>query len=104
MDELDTATGRAEAGLDLQASPDLGIQIHSAPAGVITMAPQPDHVISIFMGAPVRVACRYAGRTHRRLQAHGDIDIVPAGVGGAWEDESAATALVVRISPTLLNA
>jgi len=102
MDESTAAAGWAqEKPIDI--SPDLGIQIHSAPAGVTTMAPQRDHVISIFMGAPVRVACRYAGRTHRRLQAHGDIDVVPAGVDGAWVDESPATALVVRVSPTLLH-
>jgi AraC family transcriptional regulator len=63
-----------------------------------------NHVISIHIGAPARVTCRYAGRTHRRLQAHGDIDVVPAGVAGAWEDETAATALVVHVSPALLGA
>jgi AraC family transcriptional regulator len=104
MDQQKTATGRGHGGRGTRPSPELGVRVFSPPAGVITMEPLQDHLISIHIGSPVRVTCRYAGRTHRRIQAHGDIDVVPAGVAGAWEDESAATALVVHVSSALLDA
>jgi hypothetical protein len=50
----------------IHSSHGIDIRLHSVPAGVTTMAPQRDHLISIYAGAPVRVACDYAGRTHRR--------------------------------------
>jgi AraC family transcriptional regulator len=103
MDEPVTATSSAPATPITRPSPGLRIGIFSAPGGIVAMPPLRDHLISIHVGAPVRVACRYAGRAHQRLQAHGDIDIVPAGVSGVWEDETAATALNLRIPPALLN-
>jgi AraC family transcriptional regulator len=104
MNEPNTATGKVQERRVTRASPDLRVRLFSPPPGVITMEPLEDHLISIHVGAPVRAICCYAGRTHRRLQAHGDIDVVPAGVSGAWEDETAASALVVHLSPALLAA
>lgn len=104
MDDPTRAADGVSNGTRTRPSPDLRVLVFSPPPGLTTMEPHQNHVISMHIGAPVRVTCRYAGRTHRRLQAHGDIDVVPAGIGGAWEDETAATALVVHVSPALLAA
>ena len=104
MAEPGAATSSGPTTPPTSPTPGLRVGIFNAPPGVTTLAPLRDHLISIHVGAPVRVACRYAGRAHQRLQAHGDIDVVPAGVAGIWEDETAATALTLRIPPALLNA
>lgn len=38
----------------------------------------------------------------RRVQKSGDIDIVPAGVSGSWEDDADCRLLQLRLHPTLL--
>ncbi len=82
-----------------------GIKVHlfAAPAGVTAMEPQASHLLSIHVGPPVRAACRCDGRTHERWQSEGDIDLVPAGLAGTWEDDRPATALLLRLSPGLLR-
>jgi AraC family transcriptional regulator len=82
----------------------ISIVLFSAPAGVTTLRPIEDHLLTIHVGAPVRVACRYDGRSHRRLQSHGDIEVVPAGMSGVWEDATPSTALSLRLSPALIGA
>jgi len=53
------------------------------------------HRIGIHVGTPVRARCACDGRRQSRLQAHGDADVVPAGVEGEWTDESDCTILRV---------
>ena len=72
-------------------------------AGVTTLSPLPDHLLVIHVGAPMRVTCRYSGRVPRRLSTHGDIEIVPAGLPGSWEDDAAGAVLALRLSPALLR-
>jgi len=81
----------------------LSVELLAMPAGVVELRPMTDHLLSIHAGAPVRVACRADGRTFRRLQQPGDIDVLPAGLTGIWEDETAATVLLLRLSPSLLR-
>lgn len=79
-------------------------ELHSLPPGVVALSPLPHHLLSIHAGTPVRATCRCDGHLRQRLQMRGDIDIIPAGVDGRWEDESSATALVLRLEPALLRA
>lgn len=78
-------------------------RLHHFPGGRVELAASPFDLISIHVGAPVRVTCHCDGVVHRRLQAHGDIDIVPAGTAGYWEDEGPASALVLRLPRDFLR-
>ncbi|MBC5801445.1 MAG: helix-turn-helix transcriptional regulator [Candidatus Eremiobacteraeota bacterium] len=62
----------------------------------------PNHNVSMLVGAPIIVTCRCGGVVQRRLQAPGDIDVVPAGFSGAWQYEGATTMLILNVSPSLI--
>src|SRR3954453_8927561 len=80
------------------------VRLRTTPAGVIALAPLPDHLLGMHVGAPIRAACRCGGRMQRRLQIHGDIDVGPAGQEGYWEDELSATVLSLRVSQALMHS
>ncbi len=63
----------------------------------------PKHSVSMHVGAPTQATCRCDGSVSRRFQSAGDIDIVPAGFCGAWEDEGPTTMLIVSVSPSLVR-
>jgi AraC family transcriptional regulator len=77
--------------------------LYATPGGTIDAPAVPHHLISIHVGAPVPGFCRCDGRSQRRLQIRGDIDIVPAGVPGIWEDDEASTILLLRLAPELVH-
>jgi AraC family transcriptional regulator len=62
------------------------------------------HRLGIHFGRAVNAHCQCDGRHHHRQQAHGDIDIVPAGLDGWWEDDRDCTILRLTIRPELLHA
>ena len=62
------------------------------------------HRLGIHFGRAVNAHCHCDGRYHHRQQAHGDIDIVPAGLDGWWEDDRDCTILRLTIRPELLQA
>jgi AraC family transcriptional regulator len=62
------------------------------------------HRIGIHMGKPVRANCVCDGKRHARLQAHGDADIVPAGVDGEWVDQSDCTVLRIWIEDDFVKS
>ena len=62
------------------------------------------HRLGIHFGRAVNAHCRCDGRHHHRQQAHGDIDVVPAGLDGWWEDDRDCTILRLTIRPELLHA
>lgn len=80
------------------------MHLQKLPAGKVSLAPQKRHLLAIHVGAPVRACCRLDGRTQHRLQMPGDIDIVPAGVSGDWEDEAPCSVLTVSLSQALVAA
>lgn len=86
-------------------TPAAGVKVHlfAAPAGITAMEPQAAHILSVHVGPPVRASCRCDGRSHERWQAEGDVDLVPAGLAGTWEDDRPATALILRLSPGLVR-
>jgi AraC family transcriptional regulator len=88
-----------------EAAPAGGLSVErlALPAGVVELRPMADHLLSIHAGPPVRVACRADGRSFEGLQRRGDIDILPAGLTGRWEDETPATVLLLRLAPAVLR-
>jgi len=86
------------------AKPDVGVHLQRLPAGRHSLAPQTRHLLAIHVGTPVRASCSLAGRSQQRLQMPGDIDVIPAGYAGVWEDEAPCTVLTVSLSQSLLAA
>ncbi|GAC1044799.1 helix-turn-helix domain-containing protein [Rhizobium sp. No.120] len=62
------------------------------------------HRLGIHFGRAVNAFCECDGRQYRRRQAHGDIDIVPAGLDGWWEDDGDCTILRLNIQQELLRS
>jgi AraC family transcriptional regulator len=73
------------------------------PAGLHVVPAEPWHRLGIHFGTPVKADCRCASRRHFRLQKHGDIDVVPAGLDGSWEDDGDCSILRIKIDPALLS-
>ncbi|TCA29833.1 AraC family transcriptional regulator [Rhizobium leguminosarum bv. viciae] len=73
------------------------------PPGRTHISGTPYHRLGIHVGRPVRAQCRCDGREHRRLQKHGDIDVVPAGLDGVWEDDRECMILRLKISKDLFH-
>lgn len=63
----------------------------------------PYHRLGIHLGRPVNASCRCDDQRHIRVQSHGDIDIVPAGLDGEWEDDGECTILRLWLTPALLH-
>ena len=61
------------------------------------------HRLGIHFGPPVRADCSCGGKRMRRLQKPGDIDFVPAGVDGSWEDDADCQILRLSLRPSLLD-
>ncbi|MGZ2384889.1 helix-turn-helix transcriptional regulator [Rhizobium brockwellii] len=73
------------------------------PPGRTHISGTPYHRLGIHVGRPVQAQCHCDGREHRRLQKHGDIDVVPAGLDGVWEDDRECMILRLKISKDLLH-
>jgi AraC family transcriptional regulator len=91
-----TSSGRLWTGFDAA--------IYDTFGGVMEFSPSASHHVSMTVGPPVRATCRCDGRLHRRLQATGDIDVVPLGCSVRWEDEGPTTTLSIHLSPSLVRA
>jgi AraC family transcriptional regulator len=81
----------------------LEVALVATRAGVTRTLPSRDHRLVCHVGRPVRTTCRTDNRTHHRLQSRGDLDLVPAGIPGVWEDDESSSALLIHISPELLS-
>lgn len=97
------APRRLTTGTPAQAPAGLAVELYWMPAGTVEAPPTARHLVSMHCGAPVRAWCRCEGAAQSRLQSAGDLDIVPAGAGGVWRDESNATILLVQLEPELLR-
>ncbi|HWO22119.1 MAG TPA: AraC family transcriptional regulator [Kofleriaceae bacterium] len=82
----------------------LEVALIATRAGVTRTLPSRDHRLVCHVGPPARATCRTDNRTHHRLQSRGDLDLIPAGIPGIWEDDDASTVLLIEISPELLAA
>jgi AraC family transcriptional regulator len=79
------------------------VRLRSDPAGLIEVPAAPNVYVSIHMGRSVEMTCRRGGSCHRGIAVHGDIDIIPAGMPGQWELAARDNALLLRLTPGLLN-
>jgi AraC family transcriptional regulator len=86
-------------------SPSSLVDLHSVAAtpGVVVPPVEPDHIIDIHVGEPVRICARMDGYVHRGLQSTGDLSVVPAGVTARWDMGAAADALLLRLAPSLVE-
>ena len=62
-----------------------------------------NHSISMHLSAPVTVTSRCDGAFAHRMQAPGDIKIIPAGASRIWEIERRARKLTINVAPSLLE-
>lgn len=74
-----------------------GAEMVGIAAGPHRIPGTPYHRIGVHVGAPVRARCRCEGRRVSRIQAHGDMDVIPAGLDGEWTDEGDCTILRIWI-------
>jgi AraC family transcriptional regulator len=72
-------------------------------AGLHHRPPQDVHRLGFHTGPPVRADCRIDRAVRDGWQCRGNFDLLPAGVAGAWEDETEAEVMSLRISQELLN-
>lgn len=61
------------------------------------------HRLGIHFGPPVNADCSVGSMRMRRLQKPGDIDFVPAGMDGVWEDDADCRILRLSLPPSLLE-
>lgn len=80
------------------------LMLLSDPPGLVEIPAMRNTIVSIHVGPAVRFSCRRGGASHHGTAVHGDIDIIPAGTPGRWELKGKDTALVLSLSPELLNA
>lgn len=92
---------RSSAGLGWKG---FGAELLAFPAGTYQVPASPAHRITFHVGAPVRARCRCDDSRCSRIQAHGDADVVPAGLDGEWIDESDSTILRIWIADRFARA
>jgi AraC family transcriptional regulator len=90
-----TSAGRNWGGLDANF-------LH-VPRGLLHVGGRETHGLGIHFGPPVNADCGCGGRRMRRVQKAGDIDIVPAGTDGSWEDDAECWILGLSIAPSLVQ-
>lgn len=102
MDTFNREAPRARHGGGCRAD-GFAADLFTTPAGTHDVGPATDHWLILHLGPPVQASCRCDGLRQERLQVHGDIDIVPAGLGGVWQDAQPAEVLRLRFAPALLS-
>lgn len=70
-----------------------GAELLGIPAGSHRIPAAAEHRVGVHVGAPVRAVCRCNGERSARIQAHGDADVIPAGLDGEWSDDGNCTIL-----------
>ena len=76
---------------------DFGAELVNVSAGLHRVPAFKHHRVGVHVGAPVKAHCMCNERHYSRIQAHGDADVIPAGLGGQWSDETACTIFSVWI-------
>jgi AraC family transcriptional regulator len=74
-----------------------GAELVNVSAGLHRIPAFKHHRVGVHVGAPVRARCLCNERRYSRIQAHGDADVIPAGLDGQWSDEAACTIFSVWI-------
>lgn len=73
------------------------------PRGLVQVPGGEMHRLGMHFGPPVRADCQCGGERMRRVQKPGDIDVVPSGVGGSWEDDADCRILRLSLRPELVD-
>jgi AraC family transcriptional regulator len=68
-----------------------GAELVNVSAGLHQIPASSHHRVGVHVGAPVRARCMCDENRHTRIQAHGDADVIPAGLAGQWSDDAACT-------------
>jgi len=95
------ASLRSSAGLGWQG---FGAELLAISAGRHRIPGAGHHRIGVHVGTPVRANCVCDGRRTTRLQSHGDVDVVPAGLDGEWTDDADCTILRVWFEERFVSA
>lgn len=74
-----------------------GAELVNVSAGLHRIPAFKYHRVGVHVGAPVRARCMCNERRYSRIQAHGDADVIPAGLEGQWSDDAACTIFSVWI-------
>jgi AraC family transcriptional regulator len=90
-----TSAGRAWRGLSAEFV-HISRGLARAPAGDM-------HRLGIHYGPPVNADCSVGGKRMRRVQKPGDIDVIPAGIDGTWEDDADCRILRLHLDPVRLD-
>ena len=72
-------------------------------SGLVESPPERYHAIDLHVGNPVQVSCRIDGRERHGLQTHGVFCVMPAGVTGRWLMARPAQALLLLLSPEVVQ-
>lgn len=83
---------------------DFRVMLRSDPPGVMEVPALPHAYVAIHAGPSVHVACRRGGHRHAGRAVFGDIDVIPAQTPSFWEMKGKDTALLMRLSSSLLRA
>ncbi|APA89358.1 AraC family transcriptional regulator [Paraburkholderia sprentiae WSM5005] len=68
-----------------------GAELVNVSAGLHRLPAFGHHRVGVHVGAPVTARCLCDAHRHTRIQAHGDADVIPAGLEGEWNDDAACT-------------
>lgn len=63
----------------------LVFQLRRDPPGILDVPALENILVSVHIGAPIRVDCHRAGRHFSGTAVHGDIDIIPQHTPARWE-------------------
>jgi AraC family transcriptional regulator len=72
-------------------------------AGELESEPDSYHVLDFHVGKPVQVTTRLDSRARAGLQYEGEFCVLPAGLTGQWAMRASWDALVIRLSPLLVE-
>ena len=75
-----------------------GAALLGISAGTHRIPAMSHHRVGVHVGPPVMARCLCEQRRYARVQAHGDADVIPAGLNGQWTDEADCTILSIWIS------
>jgi AraC family transcriptional regulator len=81
----------------------LRLSLLTDPPGQVKIPGLRNTIVSIHVGPSVFLSCRHGGYSHRGTAVHGDIDIIPAGTPALWEMKEKDTALVMGVTPELMD-
>jgi len=73
------------------------------PPGIFRFPATTSHVLCLIVGNPVRCTGRVDGKLQRWVQGSGDMEVIPAGLPGVWEDDDPAEMLTLALSPGFLG-